>query len=129
MLSNHGCFCAYLHRFKHENIADCPAGCGTPEGAQHVFFHCARFGQAREELNVRLGGGIEPEIIVRFMLEKEENWSAVSSFAKDIMMELREEEQSRRKAREPETIAPRVMQRRLADFWKHLKAESLGRPP
>uniref|UniRef100_A0A6V7L983 Uncharacterized protein n=1 Tax=Bracon brevicornis TaxID=1563983 RepID=A0A6V7L983_9HYME len=48
--------------------------------------------EAREELNVRLGGGIEPETIIRFMLEKEENWSAVSSFAKDIMTKLREEE-------------------------------------
>uniref|UniRef100_A0A6V7KNJ0 Reverse transcriptase zinc-binding domain-containing protein n=1 Tax=Bracon brevicornis TaxID=1563983 RepID=A0A6V7KNJ0_9HYME len=119
MLSNHGCFRAYLPRFKHENIPDCPAGCGTPEDAEHVFFYCARFGQAREELNVRPGGGIEPETIVRFMLEKEENCSAVSSFAKDIMTKLREEERSRRKAREPETIAPRVMKRRLTNFWKH----------
>uniref|UniRef100_A0A6V7LXR6 Uncharacterized protein n=1 Tax=Bracon brevicornis TaxID=1563983 RepID=A0A6V7LXR6_9HYME len=76
-------------------------------------------GQAREELNVRLDGGIESETIVRFMLEKEENWSAVSSFVKDIMTKLREEEQSRRKVRELETIAPRVMQRRLTDFWKY----------
>uniref|UniRef100_A0A6V7L8Y1 Reverse transcriptase zinc-binding domain-containing protein n=1 Tax=Bracon brevicornis TaxID=1563983 RepID=A0A6V7L8Y1_9HYME len=102
-----------------ENIPDCPAVCGTPEDAEHVFFHCARFDQAREELNVRLGGGIEPETIVRFMLEKEENWSAVSSFAKDIMTRLREEDQSRRKAKEPEKIASRVMQRRQTDFWKH----------
>uniref|UniRef100_A0A6V7KRR8 Reverse transcriptase zinc-binding domain-containing protein n=1 Tax=Bracon brevicornis TaxID=1563983 RepID=A0A6V7KRR8_9HYME len=81
MSFNHGCFRAYLHRFKHENIPDCPAGCGTPEDAEHVFFHCARSGEAREELNVRLGGEIEPETIVRFMLEKEGNSSAVSSFA------------------------------------------------
>uniref|UniRef100_A0A6V7IRC4 Reverse transcriptase zinc-binding domain-containing protein n=1 Tax=Bracon brevicornis TaxID=1563983 RepID=A0A6V7IRC4_9HYME len=64
MLSNHGCFRAYLHRFKHESIPDCPAGCGTPEDAEHVFCHCARSGQTREELSVPLGGRIRPETIV-----------------------------------------------------------------
>uniref|UniRef100_A0A6V7LX49 Reverse transcriptase domain-containing protein n=1 Tax=Bracon brevicornis TaxID=1563983 RepID=A0A6V7LX49_9HYME len=110
MLFNHNCFRPYLHRFEHENIPDCPAGSGTLEDAEHVSFYCARFGQAREELDVHLGGGIDPETVVRFMLENEENWSAVSRFAKDIMTKLREEEQSRRKARDSATIAPRVMQ-------------------
>ena len=33
MLSNHGCFRAYLHRFKHEETLQCSAGYGVPEDA------------------------------------------------------------------------------------------------
>ena len=40
MLSNHGCFRVYLHRFKHEETPQCPMGCGVPEDAEHVFFWC-----------------------------------------------------------------------------------------
>ena len=64
MLSNHGCFRAYLHRFKHEEIPQCPAGCGVPEDAEHVFFWCQRYTDERKKLEDTLGTTPEPETLV-----------------------------------------------------------------
>jgi len=50
MLSGHGCYRAYLHKFRHENFPDCPTGCGVPENAEHVFFQCPHFNIEREDL-------------------------------------------------------------------------------
>ncbi|XP_071573004.1 uncharacterized protein [Temnothorax nylanderi] len=110
MLSNHGCFRAYLHRFKHEEAPLCPAGCGVPEDAEHVFFLCPRFTEERKELEDALGSTPEPETLVELMLTTEENWSAVSNFAAVVMKRLREEEQERRKTRIPATTVPRNKQ-------------------
>ena len=48
ILSNHGCFRAYLHRFKHDESPECPAGCKVSEDAEHVFFRCPRFAGERK---------------------------------------------------------------------------------
>ena len=98
ILSNHGCFRAYLHRFKHKNTPDCPAGCGVPEDAEHVFFRCPRFAEEPRELEELIGVKPEPETLVELMLMTEKNWASVSSFARTVMTELRKEEEKRRKA-------------------------------
>ena len=85
MLSNHGCFRAYLHRFKHEEAPQCPAGCGEPEDAEHVFFWCQRFTDDTKELKDTLGSTPDPETLVKLMLTTEEKWSAVSGFATKVM--------------------------------------------
>ncbi|GBP21409.1 Putative 115 kDa protein in type-1 retrotransposable element R1DM [Eumeta japonica] len=42
MLSGHGCFRAYLHRFKRDDSLKCPSCPGKPEDAEHVF-SCSPF--------------------------------------------------------------------------------------
>ena len=96
MLSGHGCFRAYLYKYKHEESPVCPAGCGVPEDAEHVFFHCARFGPNREELKEALGEFPTPEDLVSHMLRSDEAWAAVSSFASSVLKELRREERRRK---------------------------------
>ena len=71
MLSNQGCFRAYLHRFKHEEAPQCPAGCEVPEDAEHVFFLRQRFTNERKELENTLGSTPEPETLVKLMLTTE----------------------------------------------------------
>ena len=85
MLSNYGCFRAYLHRFKHEESPQYAAGCRVPEDAEHVFFWCQRFINVRKELEDTLRSTSEPETLVKLMLTTEEKWSAVNGFATTVM--------------------------------------------
>lgn len=102
MLSNHGCFKAYLHRFKHEDSPECPAGCDVAEDAEHVFFACPRFAEERMELGNVLGVTPNAENLVSAMIDRVENWTAASKFATTIMTKLRTEERDRQKARAPQ---------------------------
>lgn len=98
ILSNHGCFRAYLHRFNLDDSPDCP-GCGSQEDAEHVLFWCPRFEEERHELEEKLGIRPNPETLVEQMVETVEKWAAVSRFAKIVMTRLREEEQERKRVR------------------------------
>ncbi|GBP39675.1 Retrovirus-related Pol polyprotein from type-1 retrotransposable element R1 [Eumeta japonica] len=64
MLSGHGCFREYLHRFKHDNSPECPSCPGVIENAKHVFFECPRFYPQRDQLENVLQQSIQPETIV-----------------------------------------------------------------
>ena len=99
MLSNHGCFRAYLYRFRHDESPECPAGCRVPVDVENVFFWWSRFAGERKELEEWLGSSLTPENIMEVMLETEENWTSVSSSVTAVMKRLREEEQEHRKTR------------------------------
>ncbi|GBP31023.1 Putative 115 kDa protein in type-1 retrotransposable element R1DM [Eumeta japonica] len=71
MLSGHGSFRAYLHRFKHDDSPECPSCPGVIEDAEHAFIECPRFSQKREELKMVLYQNIQPETIVDAMLTSE----------------------------------------------------------
>lgn len=96
LLSGHGCYREYLHRFGHEESPECPNGCKIVENAEHVFFQCPRFEADRAELERALEGSVTPENLVERMLESETNWSAVSNFATVVLRKLRVEERARR---------------------------------
>ena len=95
MLSGHGCFRAYLHRFKHDDSSECPSCPGVAEDVEHVFFKCPRFSQKREELEMALNKKIQPETIVEAMLSSEAAWNATSTFATEVLKKLRSIERRR----------------------------------
>lgn len=95
LLSGHGCFRAYLHRFGHDETSVCAYGCPTCEDAEHVFFHCPRFMEERVMLSRTVGQWPDANNIVTIMLESEEAWNAVSNFAANIMKEQRRLERER----------------------------------
>ncbi|CAB0034340.1 unnamed protein product [Trichogramma brassicae] len=76
-----------------QDRALCPACPITVEDAEHVFFRCPRFHEERERLQQVLQEEIEPENIVRRMLETAGNWMAVASFAQSVVTRLRQEAQ------------------------------------
>ena len=80
MLSNHGCFPAYLLRFKHNESSECQAGCRVPEYAEHVFFRCPRFAGEKKKLEERLGSSLTPETVVEMMLETEKKLDCGQQF-------------------------------------------------
>jgi len=100
LLSGHGCFRAYLHRFGHDDSPYCPSCSDTVEDAEHVFFVCPRFQENREGLaGVLDQDDISPENIVEVMLASPDTWSAVANFAATTIKELRRLERQRRQTR------------------------------
>lgn len=95
MFSGHGCFRAYLHRFKHDNSPECPSCPGVNEDAGHVFFECPRFYLQRDQLENILHQSIQPETLVEAMLSSKAAWNAISTFATEVLTDLRSTERRR----------------------------------
>ena len=85
ILSGHGCFRQYLHRFGYAESPMCPACTGAEESAEHVFFTCPRFERVRYEMLAISGMDTTPENIVRRMCENREIWDAVITAASQIV--------------------------------------------
>lgn len=68
LLTSHGCFRGYLHKYKIEDTPSCPTCKSTTEDVEHMFFRCPRFLAERVELREVLGQHPTPENIVDCML-------------------------------------------------------------
>lgn len=100
LLTGHGCFGQYLHRF---HIIDDPkcVDCGAiNDDVEHTFFRCDRWWRQRRELEVVLGGDLEPETIVQLMLQDKSKWEAVSNFVDKVQSKREEEERLRQREAE-----------------------------
>ncbi|EDX16018.1 GD11929 [Drosophila simulans] len=94
LISGHGCFRSYLKRFGHEDADDCPwCGGGRSETAEHVLFSCVKYARERSSLETVLGGRLNADNLVPFMLQGEAEWQAVTAA---ITTELRRAERARR---------------------------------
>ncbi|CAB0028834.1 unnamed protein product [Trichogramma brassicae] len=69
LLSGHGYFKSHSQRYDNTLSALCPACPSMIEDAEHVFFRCPRFHEERERLQQVLQEEIEPENIIRLILE------------------------------------------------------------
>ncbi|GBP94096.1 hypothetical protein EVAR_69741_1 [Eumeta japonica] len=97
MLSGHGCFQAYLNRFKRDDSPECPSCPGKQEDVEHVFFMCPRFNLQCDELEAILNQKIQPETLVKSMLSTKAAWNATSKFAIEVLTDLRSIERRRAK--------------------------------
>ncbi|CAB0033754.1 unnamed protein product [Trichogramma brassicae] len=93
LLSGHGYFKSHSQRSDNTLSALCPSCPTTIEDAEHMFFHCPRFYEERERLQQVLQEVIEPENIVRLILETASNWMAVASFVQSVVTRRRQEAQ------------------------------------
>uniref|UniRef100_A0ABD2WNH4 Reverse transcriptase zinc-binding domain-containing protein n=1 Tax=Trichogramma kaykai TaxID=54128 RepID=A0ABD2WNH4_9HYME len=93
LLSEHGFFKSHNQRYDNTLSALCPACPNTIEDAEHVFFRCPRFQEEMERLQQVLQEEIEPDNIVRLILETAGNWLEVASFAQSVVSRLRQEAQ------------------------------------
>lgn len=91
LLTGHGYFRHHSQRYDNSLSALCPACPLTIEDVEHVFFCCPRFEEERVRLQALLEEEIEPENIVRHMLEADEKWQAVSTFAHSVISRLSRE--------------------------------------
>ena len=95
MISGHGCFRAYLHRFKHEVSSECSYCSGVSEDAEHVFFACPRFQTSRSNWESTVHEKLRPESLIKVMLSFKAASEATSSLATEILQELRRIERRR----------------------------------
>ncbi|XP_070067221.1 uncharacterized protein, partial [Drosophila virilis] len=99
LLSGRGCFRSYLKRFGHDNTDECSwCGRGIIEDANHVIFECGRFATNRQELEDIMSRPITVDNLVTSMIETAQKWDAASTFAAEVMRELRRVERSRRRS-------------------------------
>jgi hypothetical protein len=80
MLTGHGCFQAYLHRFAHTESAHCLSYGDTIDDAEHTFFKCCRWARKLEDLEATVNQAITPETIIAIMLCNKGNWEAVERY-------------------------------------------------
>ncbi|XP_070144868.1 uncharacterized protein [Drosophila kikkawai] len=97
IITGHGCFKAYLHRFKHEGDPYCDyCGSAFTEDAEHAFFVCPLFSAERAALEAAMNCRLTPDNLVCCMMETPSKWDAVAEMAASVMRELRRREQTRR---------------------------------
>ncbi|XP_054734732.1 uncharacterized protein LOC129242200 [Anastrepha obliqua] len=88
ILTGHGCFMEYLHRFQLAESPFCPSCPNAIESAEHVAFHCDRFARERAILESVLGHSASPNDIVQDMCSSSAKWVALRGFAGKIMLRL-----------------------------------------
>ena len=71
-LSGHGCFNAYLKRFKKRDEEMCYYCNSSVDNAEHALFVCAMWGAAREALGQAVGADLTPDTMVPVMLQSEQ---------------------------------------------------------
>ena len=85
VLTGHGCFNAYLTRFKIRDDEACDY-CGSPvDDAEHTLFACGEWIVAEEAASQAVGAELTPETMVPLMLKSEECWQHVESFITHVM--------------------------------------------
>jgi hypothetical protein len=90
ILSGHGCFRQYLHRFGHAGSPVCPECPDVNETAEHVFFECPRFGDVRSDMWAVSGQNTTPENLIQRMCGSFDIWNAVAIAASRIVLRLQE---------------------------------------
>ena len=86
-LSGHGCFRAYLKRFKRSSQSSCHFCESEMDDAEHTLFHCHKWREPRECLQQELGRRLRPSNMVCMMLESQEKWRCISDFIVRVMKE------------------------------------------
>lgn len=85
VLTGHGCFRAYLHRFRRSESPAC-LDCGAViDDADHAIFRCDRWIREREDLSTLLGIPFSPENMVDSMLSCPALWRAVEAFILQVI--------------------------------------------
>ncbi|CAI6354622.1 unnamed protein product [Macrosiphum euphorbiae] len=95
VLTGHGCFGTYLHKYCNQATDAC-AQCGTtPDTPEHAVFQCDAWHKWRTEACVYLEvDNITPENTTAIMLSSTNSWERVNSLFTRIMM-CREREERR----------------------------------
>lgn len=88
VLSGHGCFRQYLHRFGHASSPNCP-NCGSvAETPEHVLFTCPRFEEDRADLVAVCGPGTTPDNLIERMCLNEVAWNTACRAITRIVLSL-----------------------------------------
>lgn len=93
-LTGHGCFNAYLKRFKKRSDAVCMY-CGHAEDdVQHTFFDCDRWWLQRRELEAEIGGSITPEMLGAVLIQSKSKWETVAKYVNEVLSRKESDERA-----------------------------------
>ena len=95
VLSGHGCFKAYLHRFKISRQSSCDFCECEIDDAEHTLFHCPEWKGLREAAGIGVGVTLTKDNMVDKMLECRQNLNEISTFV-SVVMKRKELDQRRR---------------------------------
>ena len=84
-LSGHGCFNAYLKRFKKRDDVSCRYCGSLAENVEHTLFICARWGAEREAVGRAVCAPLTPDTMVSLMLQSKQIWMLIESFVTLVM--------------------------------------------
>ena len=87
--SGHGCFNAYLKRFKKKDDESCRYCGSLVDNAEHTIFVYARWVPEREAVGKAVGAQLTPGTMVSLMLQSEQIWMLIESFV-TLVMKTRE---------------------------------------
>ncbi|KAL1446337.1 hypothetical protein WDU94_000619 [Cyamophila willieti] len=90
-LTGHGCFNAYLFRFKLRTCPKCRYCCAD-DSVEHTFFRCMRWQQHREQMNTQVHDIMNKNNIVSTMLRSEEHWKTVQTFVHTVLEQKEKDE-------------------------------------
>lgn len=93
LISGHGNFQAYKHRFKINDEATCMF-CSEEDTAEHTLFYCDRWNQDRSTLQENLGTEVSTENLINLMLRNKSSWDLIEQFMKQIMKTKEEAERT-----------------------------------
>lgn len=91
MVSGHGCFGEYLHRFKLRNDDKCTY-CGIRDSVEHTLMVCKRWTEARRKFEVSTEMKVTSELISKSLRTKNEVWPRLEELVTLIIREKEKEE-------------------------------------
>jgi len=104
MLTGHGCFGYYLHKYKKRDDPAC-VDCGSPvDDVEHTIFKCDRWWRLRRELEVKIEAVMEPDTVISVMLRNVENWKAIKEYTGKVLSTKEEEERRVQRGRAADVI-------------------------
>lgn len=95
VLSGHGCFAGYLHRFGKLNFQECWYCGHANDDASHTVFACDAWYSRRNNVEKLLKVTLEPENMIEIMLKSKDNWDTMNTLVYEIMSSKEREERRR----------------------------------
>ena len=84
-LSGHGCFGAYLFKYKKRSDPTCQdCGAGSDD-AEHAFFRCRVYMEEQDQLRQSIGAPLESEIVADVMLRGPESWDKIACYFRHLI--------------------------------------------
>ena len=96
LISGHGCFRDYLHKYKHVDTPFCLFCPEKVENARHILTECIRFDDIRSVFGPC---ELSPERFINYMLQNKSNWEKAANFAAQAMKRLRFDDEMERRRR------------------------------
>lgn len=95
VLSGHGCFAEYLHRFGKLNSPECWYCGHVSDDAAHTVFACDAWYSRRNNAEKLLNVILKPENMIEIMLRSRDNWGTINTLVYEIMSSKEREERRR----------------------------------